>query len=488
MTERARDAIFISHANPEDNAFTVWLGARLTAAGYEVWADVLRLRGGQDWQRPLEDALRHRACKVLLVGTEHGVQKQGVRNEIQIAHSVSRTIGDGEFVIPLRLTNFDAPFLIAHAQYIDFKRNWADGLAELLATLEDAESVPRKRDSVSETMDYWKQVHLRHAQSLTPTPESLVTNWLSIAQLPETLYLYDFDGSITLGHAQRKMNSSPRPIVPFRRGFLAFCPIHDLQDHFEPSLPLKIVDRIATSAFLDEAWPDQRIERFDAHNRFADLLRRAMELTLRARILSPYEMAGGQQAWWGALGTVPPQQIAFSWGSGLTGRRQIIGYSKTRRLHWHYGITPKPRVFPFPHVRFVNRVLFTEDGRTPLDNPERMHRLRRSFTRSWRNAKWRGMLLAFLHWLSDGDTRLVVPVGSKTAFSLRLPPVTVDAPVSIVLGDDAEEEPDSEDDLATEDDHLIDFDELDDPEGPIDTDDDTDQRGEGTAQGDDRDE
>ena len=273
MTALTRDAIFISHANPEDNAFTVWLGARLTAAGYEVWADVHRLRGGQDWQRLLEDALRNKACKVLLVGTEHGVQKQGVRNEIQIAHSVSRSIGDAEFVIPLRLTNFDAPFLIAHAQYIDFKRSWADGLVELLATLEDAESVPRKHDSASETMDYWKQVHLRHGQSLTPTPEPLVTNWLSLEQLPETLYLYDFEGPISHGHAKRQINSANRPIVPFRRGFLAFCPIHDLQDHFGTSLPLKIVDRISTNAFLDDAWPDQRIERFDAHNQFADLVR-----------------------------------------------------------------------------------------------------------------------------------------------------------------------------------------------------------------------
>ena len=33
MTTLIRDAIFISHANPEDNEFTVWLGARLTAAG-----------------------------------------------------------------------------------------------------------------------------------------------------------------------------------------------------------------------------------------------------------------------------------------------------------------------------------------------------------------------------------------------------------------------------------------------------------------------
>ena len=40
--------MFISHAAPEDNAFTLWLGAKLAAMGYEVWADVLRLRGGDD--------------------------------------------------------------------------------------------------------------------------------------------------------------------------------------------------------------------------------------------------------------------------------------------------------------------------------------------------------------------------------------------------------------------------------------------------------
>ena len=69
-----RRAIFISHANPEDNAFTIWLGAKLSVAGYEVWADVLRLRGGFDWQRILEDAIRNRVFKVLLVANEYSVQ------------------------------------------------------------------------------------------------------------------------------------------------------------------------------------------------------------------------------------------------------------------------------------------------------------------------------------------------------------------------------------------------------------------------------
>ena len=113
----ARQALFISHANPEDNAFTLWLGAKLTALGYEVFADILRLRGGQDWERILEDAIRNKAAKVLLVATPHGVQKQGVRNEVTIAVETAKKIKDSAFIVPLRLAPYESPLLIAHAQY-----------------------------------------------------------------------------------------------------------------------------------------------------------------------------------------------------------------------------------------------------------------------------------------------------------------------------------------------------------------------------------
>ncbi|MCY4536358.1 MAG: toll/interleukin-1 receptor domain-containing protein, partial [Bryobacterales bacterium] len=296
MTEAGRDAIFISHANPEDNAFTVWLGVRLTAAGYQVRADVLRLRGGQDWQRRLEGRLRNKAFKVLLVGTAEGIKKQGVRNEIQIAHSVGRRIGDPDFVIPLRLTDFDAPFLIAHAQYIDFKRSWADGLAELLETLEHSYGVPRRRDCASETMDNWKQVHTRHGQSLRAKSESLVSNWLRIEELPEAVSLYDFRGPVSIEDAVRQKSSAKWPVAPFRRGFLAFCQAQDLQDHFGPSLPLKVVDEIGSWEFLDDGWPDQNIEKWDAHNQFGNLVRQALELMLRGKLLRSYELVNNQLA------------------------------------------------------------------------------------------------------------------------------------------------------------------------------------------------
>ena len=235
------------------------------------------------------------------------------------------------------MTDFDAPFLVAHAQYIDFKRSWADGLAELLATLEETYRVPRRRDSAGETMDYWREVHVRHGRLLKTKSEPLVSNWLAVERLPETISLYDFRGGISIGAAQREMKDAKRPLAPFRRGFLAFCPLYDLQAHFGPSLPLEVVDEVGTQEFLDDGWRAQGIGKWDAHNQFSNLVRQAMELTLRGRGLSAYELASTQLAWWGKVGAIPSGQVRFSWEGGPKGRRQLVGFSEKRSLHWHYG-------------------------------------------------------------------------------------------------------------------------------------------------------
>jgi hypothetical protein len=42
----SRSLVFISHATPDDNEFVLWLGTRLTALGYDVWADIRRSAWG----------------------------------------------------------------------------------------------------------------------------------------------------------------------------------------------------------------------------------------------------------------------------------------------------------------------------------------------------------------------------------------------------------------------------------------------------------
>lgn len=194
-----RDVLFISHANPEDNVFTTWLGAKLTAAGYEVWADILRLVGGQDWQRRLENVLRNRAFKVLLVGTQRGVDKQGVRNEIQIASNTAKQIKDNDYIIPLRLEHFDAPFLIAHAQHIDFSKGWTAGLAELMEAL-TTYNVPK---AAKESPELWRAVQLAKGKEPVEIEEKLISNWLKFKSLPAEIHFYDFSTGVAIGYKDK---------------------------------------------------------------------------------------------------------------------------------------------------------------------------------------------------------------------------------------------------------------------------------------------
>ncbi len=421
-----RPALFISHANPEDNAFTIWLAAKLAALGYEVWADVMRLRGGDDWQRKLENALRERARKVLLVANSVAVDKQGVRNEIQIASDVAKRVKDHEFIIPLRLGRYDAPFLIAHAQYINFIQGWAKGLAELLQTLEETYRVPKTTGLHNHI---WREIQLIHGREVVEEPERLISNWLPIVQMPPTLRLYDFAAGIMLGQSKILIKESPWAALPYKRGFLAFAPIHELQDHFGPEFPLKLLGEHPTEEFLATGWHMLGIDRNTARRHFADLSRRAMDRFFHSQGLASFEMANDRLAWWVAGDLAASTKVSFDW-VGISGQRQIQGRSAKRGIRWHFGVSTNVRFLPLQHVRVTSRLLFTEDGVGTFER-DRMHRLRRSFAKGWRNERWRDMLLAFLWWLSGGAERLVIPTSANTALILTLPPMTLMAPVSV---------------------------------------------------------
>lgn len=96
-----RDLLFISHANPEDNTFALWLGAHLATAGYAVWTDVTRLIGGEEFWDTIEDAIRQHASKVIVVLSRSAQTKKGLLDEINLAVSIERSSGLGRFVVPI---------------------------------------------------------------------------------------------------------------------------------------------------------------------------------------------------------------------------------------------------------------------------------------------------------------------------------------------------------------------------------------------------
>ena len=50
-----RNKIFISHANPEDNDQARWLGLQLMTLGYEVWCDVINIKGAEKFWKEIEN-------------------------------------------------------------------------------------------------------------------------------------------------------------------------------------------------------------------------------------------------------------------------------------------------------------------------------------------------------------------------------------------------------------------------------------------------
>jgi hypothetical protein len=438
----ARDAIFISHATPEDNAFTLWLGGKLTALGYQVFADVLRLKGGDDWERILEDAIRNKTKRFLLVATPLSMEKQGVRNEITIANETAKRLKEDGFIVPLRMAAYPPTLQIAHVQYINFEKRWAEGLAELIALLKEA-GIPKR--NASEDVQMWQGLQLKDARTVGPGPEKLVSNWLSIEALPPTITFYDFKSGISIGAAQAAIKACPIPIATHNRGFISFAPLHQLQDYFGPNLPLQIVDTCQTDAFLNSGWPSQRLAPKDCRPKFTDISRRALDTYFESIGLKPFEYADGRNAWWATSRHATMDQYSFTWAD-LKGRRQLVGRSEKRAFHWHYGVSCWARSSPVRHVRVAGRVVFTSNGHDLIGDARRLHRMRRTFCKGWRNDKWRDLLLAFWHWLASGAEFVEISLGGGAVMRLGLPPKTFDVAFGVSSSSDVTTAEDEDDD------------------------------------------
>jgi len=129
---------------------------------------------------------------------------------------------------------------------------------------------------------------------------------------------------------------------------------------------------------------------------------------------------------------------------------------------WQFGVTAMPAFWPFWHFKLKSRVLFAIDNQTSsglaIDDAKKLHRLRRSICKGWRNKQWYGRMLAFLELLSGESAFIRLPLSDSAEIVLEAAPMLFSSPVSTVLpdilGEDEEEtdistlgRPDSDDEV-----------------------------------------
>lgn len=451
-----RDIIFISHATPNDNEFVRWLGTRLTGHGYKVWADIFDLAGGTPFWISIEDALRKRALKVIFVGSRASCEpgRSGVRNEISVADAIKKSLKDSEFIIPVRIDDvpFDEfPIQIHQLNAIDFTAGWGAKLALLVDTLTKAK-VPRTVTDLGAEFDRWRQVSVRSDVVLERGDEPLITSILPILALPDEISFYEYDGE--KGAFEDAVRSLSYPSAMHHRLLVSFAGAGEIQARLPPGLTVALRGIAKLPDFLDGAVTDPiGPNRSDANNWAVRMLRESFEAHLAQRGLLSYDASAGTVMFF-PKDLLPEDRVYYVNAKGKRTYKQIVGFSKVLNAHWHLGMRAVVRLGDVPTVRLRPYVVFSRDGRQPLQDAGEMTKLRRRFCKSWFNHVWRPLWQAFFEFFGNGSDTVQIALGGNRHWSvagegLKLV-AAMSMPLDLAVSDDeaVPEEPDEIEDDA----------------------------------------
>jgi len=425
-----RDMLFLSHANPEDNEFTLWLALQLANEGYPVWCDLTKLLGGERFWTNIERAIRTRTRKFLYVLSATSNEKDGPRQELQLAQNVERAEKLSDFIIPLHIDALafsDANILLQGIIGISFKSSWQIGLANLLKKLDD-DAIPKKPGfSPAAVASWWRDNHGPN-RGVLDMPEEYRSNWFPVSD-PPRLYVHTIKRSgIGL------IEIPPTPPVPMYQdgiSLFSFARTPEIESYLAQG-EISIADSadFPCRKYLDEA-PDERARR-KRESCVGNLLRIGWEQSMLARKLPQHPLANRAQCSYFTSGFAPKDTIRFQGVYGKRADRAMIGYRTVRdqKRYWHFGFSCRAICRPTLAMVVKSHVLFSDDAKTVWESAKRLHRARRSQCRGWWNPIWRDRILAVASWLSDEDGLIRVQVAEGLSVEICREPVRFVSPVS----------------------------------------------------------
>lgn len=427
-----RDTIFISHATPEDNAFTVWLASRLELLGYKVWIDRTALLGGEIFWTDIKDAIKLKAVKVLLVyshnicdATFSGQLKPGIQKEMDfVTDAVKENPDLKDFLILLHIDQ--SPFnLFARSEelnHIPFNNNWAEGMEQLLKKLQK-DSVPKSNNTVHSSFSKWYLSQYLIENPIKKKKELYYSNWWSIEHLPNQFYIFRFvnkEQAKAVHTANKDIISvvNANCITSFEQK-LSFDIIFDNETiTLNPTETYEIKVSDLLLGYERATFPTNR----DAENYFKKLLKRVLHVAFRRKGLQWYELANKNLAYYHTIESLPHSKVTFSYPY-----RPITARPKKKQLYgkyltvgqWHFALSAKPILAPYLGFNLKSHIVFTSDGLKLLENKDIMHRHRRKKGRRMFNTEWRDLLLGFIHSMKDFNGQIVVNVSNADTLVLK---------------------------------------------------------------------
>ncbi|WP_213290907.1 toll/interleukin-1 receptor domain-containing protein [Bradyrhizobium sp. sGM-13] len=458
-----REVIFISHANPKDNEFAIWLAQQLTLCGYSVWCDVNNLSAGDRFWEDIENCIRNRCAKVIVVLSKNSQSASGVLDEIDLAIRVERASQLTRFVLPIRLDELsfaDVRANLGRKNIIDFHRNWASGLKAIIDVLA-RDRVPHMDGAVLNALSFGSQKN--RAIRVTDRPEQLTSNWLAIRKLPPFVYYYDV--AAPLEQVEAIAAAMRTPSFRHLRLIGTFCDVKQ-GGPSEYSGMLTERYKVDINDFLTgRSTNAPSVKPRDAHNIIMSMLRQAWNKEMADRGLRSFAMASNSLAWYMPCNLLDRNTVTF-FSDQKKRRKVMVNWSERRKVFWHFAVEARPSLGLQPRYILRQHVIFTADGQTPLVSKERMHVLRRRFCKSWWNDRWRDLLVGFVAWLNSSPNKLTLDASLQVELDQQL--LSFISPLSLDSDENSTDARNSErdDDELTDDDFDV-SDGIDDPVSEI---------------------
>jgi transposase len=92
-----------------------------------------------------------------------------------------------------------------------------------------------------------------------------------------------------------------------------------------------------------------------------DMLRRGWEAFAQSRGLKKHEMSG-RTSWYMPEGLLPGDWAHFVTGTGKRAKRKLVGIRGKRKIRYHFAVSARPQVRPFPRLVIYAHVVFSEGG------------------------------------------------------------------------------------------------------------------------------
>jgi hypothetical protein len=454
-----REVIFISHANPKDNEFAIWLAQQLTLCGYSVWCDVNNLSAGDKFWEDIENCIRNRCAKVIVVLSKNSQSASGVLDEVDLAIRVERASQLTRFVLPVRLDDLsfaDVRANLGRKNIIDFHKNWASGLKAIIDVLA-RDRVPHTDGAVLNALSFGSQKN--RAIRVIDRPEQLTSNWLAIRKLPPFVHYYDV--AAPLEQVEAIAAAMRTPSFRHLRLIGTFCDaklgaLSEYSDILTERYKVDIDDFLTGRSTNAPS-----VKPRDAHNMVMSMLRQAWNAEMAHRGLRSFAMASNSLAWYMPANLLDRNTVTFLDSDQKKRRKVMVNWSERRKVFWHFAVEARPSLGPQPRYTLRQHVIFTADGQTPLVSKERMHVLRRRFCKSWWNDRWRDLLVGFVSWLNSSPEGLTLGASLQVELDKQLlnfiSPLSLDSNESIEDGRISE----ADDDELSDDDFDV-SDEIDD--------------------------